>query len=109
MTLPCIGRERAALSVTDGCRWRGGDGTSMLFRVPESVVNIAHFQKLNGVGHCLLIERFCGSARLWPVPGGLEFLDEYQQSTLVSQVDPNLVFPLVPAYRFRPPGATPGG
>jgi hypothetical protein len=23
----------------------GGDGTSMLFRVPESVVNIAHFSK----------------------------------------------------------------
>ena len=24
----------------------GGDGTSMRFRVPESVVNIAHFQEL---------------------------------------------------------------
>ena len=25
MALPCIGRERAALSVTDNCRLRGGD------------------------------------------------------------------------------------
>jgi cysteine synthase A len=32
----------------------------MLFRVPESLVNIAHFQKINELGHCLLIERFCG-------------------------------------------------
>jgi len=44
MTLPCIGRERAALSVTDGCRWPDGDGTSMRLRVLESVVNIAHFR-----------------------------------------------------------------
>jgi hypothetical protein len=72
MTLPCIGRERAALSVTDGCRRRGGDVTTMLFRVPEALVNIAHFQKLNEIGHGLLIERFCGcptavagTGRLW--------------------------------------------
>jgi hypothetical protein len=43
--LPCVGREHYRLSVTDGCRWRGGDGTSMLFRIPEWLVNIAHFQK----------------------------------------------------------------
>ena len=41
MALPCIGRERAALSVTDSCRRRGGDETSIGFRIRESVVNIA--------------------------------------------------------------------
>jgi hypothetical protein len=43
--LPCVGREHYRLSVTDSCRWRGADGANMLFRVPESLVNIAHFQK----------------------------------------------------------------
>jgi hypothetical protein len=33
------------LSVTDGCLWRTGDGTSVRFRVPESLVNIAHIQR----------------------------------------------------------------
>jgi hypothetical protein len=33
--------ERAALSVTDSCRRRGGDETSIGFRIRESVVNIA--------------------------------------------------------------------
>jgi hypothetical protein len=52
--LPCVGRERyrlsvtdVRLSVTDVCRWRGGDGTSMRFRVPEPLVNIAHFPEFN--------------------------------------------------------------
>jgi hypothetical protein len=44
--LPCVGREHDRLSVTDSCRWRSGDGTSMLFRVSELLVNIAHFPKL---------------------------------------------------------------
>jgi hypothetical protein len=44
---PDLRRERAALSVTDRCLRRGGDGTSMLSRVPELVVNIAHFPKHN--------------------------------------------------------------
>ena len=43
--LSCVGREHYRLSVTDGCRWRGGDGTSILFRVPEALVNIAHMLK----------------------------------------------------------------
>ena len=43
--LPCVGREHDRLSVTDSCRWRSGDG-SMLFRVSELLVNIAHFPKL---------------------------------------------------------------
>jgi hypothetical protein len=43
--LPCVGREHYRFSVTDDCRWRGGDGTSLLFRIPEWPVNIAHFQK----------------------------------------------------------------
>ena len=30
-----------------GADWRGGDGTSMRFRVPEFVVNIAHFPEFN--------------------------------------------------------------
>jgi hypothetical protein len=42
MTLPSVGRERAALSVTDKCRRRGGDGTSMELKVPAPLVNIAH-------------------------------------------------------------------
>lgn len=29
----------------------GGDRGSLLFRVPESLVNIAHFQKLNELGY----------------------------------------------------------
>ncbi len=27
--LPCVGREHYRLSVTDDCRWRGDDATSM--------------------------------------------------------------------------------
>ena len=41
--LPCFGREHYRLSVTDVCRWRGGDGISMRFRVPAAMVKIAHF------------------------------------------------------------------
>ena len=41
MALPCIGRERAALSVTDSCRRRGADENSLRFPIRESVVNIA--------------------------------------------------------------------
>jgi hypothetical protein len=43
--LAVVGRERCRLSVTDGCQWKLGDGTSMLFRIAESLVNIAHFQE----------------------------------------------------------------
>jgi hypothetical protein len=32
----------------------------MRLRVPESLVNIAHFSKINELGRCLPIERFCG-------------------------------------------------
>jgi hypothetical protein len=46
-----LGREHRRLSVTDGCRRRGSDGPSLLFRVPEPLVNIAHFQKLIQLGH----------------------------------------------------------
>ena len=48
--LPCFGREHYRLSVTDGCQWRDDDRTSVRFRIPVSVVNIAHFQKLNEIG-----------------------------------------------------------
>ena len=41
IALPCIGRERAALSVTDSCRRRGGDEGRVRFPIRESVVNIA--------------------------------------------------------------------
>jgi hypothetical protein len=57
--LPCVGREHYQLSVTDVCRGRVGDETIMLFRVPEWLVNIAHFQKSNE-GNCHLVERFRG-------------------------------------------------
>ena len=43
--LPSVGREHYRLSVTDGYRGRGDDGTSIRFRVPESVINIAHIPK----------------------------------------------------------------
>jgi hypothetical protein len=58
--LPCVGREHYRLSVTDGCRWLGDDKTSMRFRIPELLVNIAHFRKIDELGRCLLIQRFCG-------------------------------------------------
>src|ERR1700726_4461164 len=45
--LPCFGREHYRLSVTDVCRWRGGDGTRMRFRVPAAMVKIAHFPEFN--------------------------------------------------------------
>src|ERR1700730_4382982 len=35
------------LSVTDRCRWRGGDGTSMRLRVSTSMINIAHISRKN--------------------------------------------------------------
>jgi hypothetical protein len=67
----------------------------MLLRVPESLVNIAHFQKINELGRCLPIETFLrlphGRGRY---RAALEFLDEYRQTPFVSQVDPNLVFHL---------------
>ena len=44
--LPCIGREHYRLSVTDGCRCWGDDESSMRFRVPKWLVNIAHYSKL---------------------------------------------------------------
>lgn len=47
--LPCFGREHYRLSVTDGCQWRDDDRTSVRFRIPVAVVNIAHFQKLNEI------------------------------------------------------------
>jgi hypothetical protein len=48
--LPCFGREHYRLSVTDSCQWRDDHRTSVRFRIPVSVVNIAHFQKLNEIG-----------------------------------------------------------
>jgi hypothetical protein len=44
--LPCVGREHYRLSVTDGCRCWGDDESSMRFRVPKWLVNIAHYSKL---------------------------------------------------------------
>ena len=41
IALPCIRRERAALSVTDSCRRRGGDENSIRLPIRASVVNIA--------------------------------------------------------------------
>jgi hypothetical protein len=47
MALPCIGRERAALSVTGNCRLRGDDQERVRFPIRESVVNIAHIIKIS--------------------------------------------------------------
>jgi hypothetical protein len=49
IALPCIGRERAALSVTDSCRRRGGDEVMIRFPIRESVVNIAHIIKVSRI------------------------------------------------------------
>jgi hypothetical protein len=48
--LPCFGREHYRLSVTDSCQCRDDDRTKMRFRIPVSVVNIAHFQEINELG-----------------------------------------------------------
>jgi hypothetical protein len=49
IALPCIGRERAALSVTDSCRRRGGDEGRVRFPIRDSVVNIAHIIKISRI------------------------------------------------------------
>ena len=49
MALPCIGRERAALSVTGNCRLRGDDQERVRFPIRESVVNIAHIIKISRI------------------------------------------------------------
>lgn len=42
---PCVGREHYRLSVTDGCRWRGGDRTNMPQHNLHLVVKTAHSRK----------------------------------------------------------------
>jgi hypothetical protein len=49
MALPCIGRERAALSVTGNCRLRGDDQETVRFPIREPVVNIAHIIKISRI------------------------------------------------------------
>jgi hypothetical protein len=51
MALPCIGREHDRLSVTDGCRWRRGDGVNVQQRMACRLVKIAHSRKFNRAGH----------------------------------------------------------
>ena len=46
MMLPSIGREHAALSVTDNCRFGAGDGGILTRTVPDILVNIAHIGKV---------------------------------------------------------------
>jgi hypothetical protein len=51
ITLPCKGGSVTELSVTDGCRWRGGDRVSMAQCKSCLLVNIAHSPKFsNGSG-----------------------------------------------------------
>jgi len=45
--------ERPLLSVTDGCRWWGGDGDILTQRSNDLLVNIAHPQKKSAVLHSL--------------------------------------------------------
>jgi hypothetical protein len=47
MTLPCKGGSVTELSVTDGCRWRGGDQANMAQYKSYLVVNIAHSPKFH--------------------------------------------------------------
>jgi hypothetical protein len=42
MMLPSVGREHAALSVTDKSQRQGGDGGKVMPAVPGKLVNIAH-------------------------------------------------------------------
>ena len=46
MMLPSIGREHAALSVTDNCRYGAVMAPAYFNSVLTQVVNIAHFQTL---------------------------------------------------------------
>jgi hypothetical protein len=51
MTLPCKGGSVTELSVTDGCRWRGGDQANIAQYKSCLLVNIAHSPKFhNGYG-----------------------------------------------------------
>jgi hypothetical protein len=52
--LPCVGREHYRLSVTDSCRWRGGDRTSMQQHIACLLVKIAHSRRFNKLGHCVM-------------------------------------------------------
>ena len=66
--LPCFGGGSIhRLSVTDGCRWLGGDGINMRLRVPESVVNTAHIPKeldsMALLGSCTESSKSCGRPR----------------------------------------------
>jgi hypothetical protein len=45
---PALGRSATELSVTDSYLCRSGDEFNMRFRVPQWLVNIAHFSKLSG-------------------------------------------------------------
>jgi hypothetical protein len=45
MLLASIGREHASLSVTDNCRYGGGDRITLLQLSSDSAVKIAHFQR----------------------------------------------------------------
>jgi hypothetical protein len=87
-----LGREHRRLSVTDGCLRQGDDGASLLFRVPEPLVNIAHFQKLNQLGHACQLNVSAVDRWLWRYQAALEALDEYKRTALISRVDPNFAF-----------------
>jgi hypothetical protein len=45
-----LGGSVTDLSVTDGCRWRGGDFNSMLQCEASLLVNIAHSREVNELG-----------------------------------------------------------
>jgi hypothetical protein len=53
MTLTLGSGERLLLSVTDGCRWRDGDGDIMTQRNNDLLVNIAHLTKNRRALHSL--------------------------------------------------------
>jgi hypothetical protein len=61
--LPCFGREHYRLSVTDGCRWRGGDWNNLQHCIACLLVKIAHSRKFNKSGRRGAAEQHPGPSR----------------------------------------------
>ena len=49
---PALGGSVTGLSVTDSCRWWGGDRTNLRLRVPDPVSNIAQSWKFHECDVC---------------------------------------------------------
>jgi len=69
MMHPYVGREHAALSVTDESQRRSGDEVGLTCLEPDIAVNIAHLLKLStGFVQASRLPRSCGALRRWQQP-----------------------------------------